>query len=168
MLFYGQLSGSVQGHLQLQFSVSVFDTAFAITQQTHDVETTSCLCWVQSSVFVTHFSNAFWHESEVFPKGSSQNEIILLFVIFHLPYNKHRGVKICSHSCRYQNQNFSLASHLCRTCASLVSYSCCSCLTRVALVSLWCRPCHTHVVPVWDSCCKVDQITKFSQLYKKV
>ena len=70
---------------------------------------------LQSSVFVVHFSNAFWHGNKAFPKGSSQNEIVPLLVIFHLPYSKYRNVKICFYSCSYQNQNF---------------------FTRVALVSL--------------------------------
>ena len=76
------------------------------------------------SVFVVHFSNAFWHGNKAFPKGSFCNEIVRLLVIFHLPYSKYRGVKICFYSCRYQNQSFLLVSH-----------SCCSCSTRVALVS---------------------------------
>ena len=44
VLHYAQLCGNVQGHLQLL---------------------------LQSSVFVVHFSNTFWHENEAFPKGSS-------------------------------------------------------------------------------------------------
>ena len=45
------------------------------------------LIWLsrlQSSVFVVHISNAFWHGSFIlaFPKGSSQNKIFLLLVIF--------------------------------------------------------------------------------------
>ena len=95
---------------------------------------------LKSSVFVGHFSNAFWHGNEAFPKGSSQNEIVPLLVVFHLPYSKYKGVKICFYSCRYQNQNFSLVSHSCRSLA-LVSHSCCSCLTRVALVSLVSHSC---------------------------
>ena len=103
---------------------------------------------LKSSVFVVHFSNAFQHGNEAFPEVSFQNEIVSLLVIFHLPYSKYRGVKICFCSCCYQNQNFSLVSHSCRSCSthvvlmlhlcrtrvarsalvSLVSHSCCSCL----------------------------------------
>ena len=120
---------------------------------------------LKSSVFVVHFSNAFWHGNEAFPKVSSQNEIVPLLVIFHLPYSKYRGVKICFHSCRYQNQNFSLVSHSCRscstrdalvsflwhscyTCVALMWYSCRSCRTRVARVELVLHSCHTCVVRV--------------------
>ena len=45
---------------------------------------------LKSSVFVVHFSNAFWHGNEAFPKGSSQNEIVSLLVIFLFPYSKYR------------------------------------------------------------------------------
>ena len=71
-------------------------------------------------------------------------EIVPLLVVFHLPYGKYKGVKICFYSCRYQIQTFSLVSHLCRSCS-----------TRVALVSHSCR---IRVARVWHSCCKLDQI----------
>ena len=96
---------------------------------------------LKSSVFVVHFSNAFWHGNEAFPKVSSQNEIVPLLVIFHLPYSKYRGVKICFYLCRYQNQNFSLVSHSRRSCStrvslvSFVQHSCCTCVALVSLVS---------------------------------
>ena len=96
---------------------------------------------LKSSVFVVHFSNAFWHGNEAFPKGSSQNEMVPLFIIFHLPYS---NVKICFYSCHFQNKYFSLLSHLCRLCSTrvaFVSHSCLSCSTRVALMSYWCRAC---------------------------
>ena len=111
---------------------------------------------LKSSVFVVHFSNAFWHGNEAFPKGSSQNEIVPLLVIFHLPRSKYRGVKICFYLCRCQNQNFSLVSHLCHSCSTRIALvlfvyyscrifvdSCCSCRTCVAFVWLvshsWCQ-----------------------------
>ena len=75
---------------------------------------------LKSLVFVVHFSNAFWHGNEAFPKGYSQNQIVPLLVIFYLPYSKYRVVKICFYSCRYQNQNFPLASHSCRSCSTFV------------------------------------------------
>ena len=91
-------------------------------------------------VFVVHFLNAFWHGNEAFPKDSPQNEIVPLLVVFHLPYNKYKGVKICFSQCLYQNQNFSLVSHSCRSCsthvARVVLHSGRSCLTRVAIMLL--------------------------------
>ena len=133
---------------------------------------------LKSSVFVVHFSNALWHGYEAFPKVSSQNEIVPLLVIFHLPYSKYRSVKICFYSCRYQNQNFSLVSHSCRSCStcvvfvSFVQHSCCtcgalvslvshSCRTRVASVSMvshCCRSFRTCVACVRHLCCKLDQM----------
>ena len=106
---------------------------------------------LKSLVFVVHFLNAFWHGNKALPKGGSQNEIILLLVVFHLPYSKYKGVKICFYSCRYQNQNFSLVSHSCRSCSAcvaLVPHMCCSCSTRVALVTHSCRTCLTRVASV--------------------
>ena len=104
---------------------------------------------LKSSVFVVHFSNAFWHGNEAFPKVSFQNEIVPLLVIFHLPYSKYRGVKICFYSCRYQNQNFSLVSHSCRSCntrVALASHLCCSCRQcRIRVALMWLVS-GTHVV----------------------
>ena len=99
---------------------------------------------LKSLVFVLHFLNAFWHGNETFPKGSSQYEFVPLLVVFHLPYSKHKGVKICFYPCRYQNQNFSLVSYSCCSCSTLVAlvlHSCCSCLTRVTLVLLVSHSC---------------------------
>ena len=110
---------------------------------------------LKSLVFVVHFLNAFWHGNEAFPKGSSQNEIVPLLVIFHLPYSKYRGVKICFYQCHYQNQNCSLVSHSCRLCCN-----------RVALVSFVQHSCRTRVTCVWRSCCKLDQIEIFTSLQK--
>ena len=122
---------------------------------------------LQSSVFVVHFSNAFWNGNKAFPKGSSWNKIASLLVIFHLPYSKHRGVKICFHLCRYQNQIFSLVSHSCRSCSTLW-HSSRWCRTSVVLVSLMPRSCLTCVARVTfvshffrsccHSCCKLDKI----------
>ena len=129
---------------------------------------------LKSSVFVMQFSNVFWHGNKAFPKVSFQNEIVPLLVIFHLPYSKYRGAKICFYSCRYQN--FSLVSHSCRSCSTLValvSFVQHSFRTCVALVSLCrarvvsvalvlhsCRSCRTRVTRVWNSCCKLDQISR--------
>ena len=47
-------------------------------------------------------------------------------------------MKICFHSCRYQNQNFSLLSQSCRLRRTQVTLfaSCHTCLVRVSLVSV--------------------------------
>ena len=115
------------------------------------------LIWLlplKSSVFVVHFSNAFWHGNKAFPKVSSQNEIVPLLVIFHLTYGKYSDVKICFFSFRYQNQNFSLMSYSCRSCSthvalmSFVWHSCGTCVALVLLVSHSCRQCCTRVARV--------------------
>ena len=100
-----------------------------------------------------------------FQKVSSQNKVVGFLLIFHLPYSKCRGVKICFYSCHYQNQKFftrvalvSFVQHSCRirvSRVSLVLHSCRLCrirVARVALVSLSCRS------RVWRSCCMLDQI----------
>ena len=130
----------------------------------------SCLIQLlplQSSTFVVYFSNTFWHVNQVFPKGSAQNEIFPLLLIYHLPFRSYRGVKICFHSCHYQNHCFSfLSCRSCHTCVahialvSLVLHSCCSCLSRVALESL-----------ELYSCYKIDQIVlqvKFPKITKQL
>ena len=89
-----------------------------------------------------HFSNAFWHGNDAFPKCSSWNEIVLLLIIFLCPYSEYRDVKIYFHSFRYQNQNFSLVPHSCRSCSThvvLVLHSCrlcLSCCTRGVCVAI--------------------------------
>ena len=109
---------------------------------------------LKSSVFMVHFSNAFQHGNEAFPEVSSQNEIVPLLVIFHLPYSKYKSVKICFYLCRYQNQNVSLVSHLCRSCStrvalvSFVQHSCCTSVALVLLVSHSCRQCCIRVARV--------------------
>ena len=97
---------------------------------------------LKSSVFVVHFSNALWYGNKAFLKGSSWNEIVPLLVIFHLPYIRYRGVKICFYTYSYQNRDFSLLSYSCHPCStrvtlvSFMKHSCRSCCTRVAFVSL--------------------------------
>ena len=96
---------------------------------------------LQSLVFAVHFSNGFWHRNKAFSKDSSYNEIVPLLIVFHLLYGKYRGVKICFHLCRYQNQNFSLVLHSCCSSSTrvtivlLVSHSCLTCIANVALVT---------------------------------
>ena len=106
---------------------------------------------LKSLVFVVHFLNAFWHENETFLKGSSQYKILPPLVVFHLPYSKYKGVKICFYPCLYQNQIF----HSCRTrvvCVALVSFvqhSCRTCIAPVSLVSLVSHTCCIRVARVW-------------------
>ena len=107
-----------------------------------------------SLVFVVHFLNAFWHGNETFSKGSSQHEIVPLFIVFHLPYSKYTDVRRCFYPCRYQNPNFSLMSHSCLSCStrvafmSFVQYSCRTCVALVLLVSLSYCICVTRVTLV--------------------
>ena len=115
---------------------------------------------LKSLVFVVHFLNALWHGKETFPKSNSQNEIVPLLLVFHLPYSEYKCAKICFYSCRYQNQNFSLVSHSCCPCRtrgvseSLVSFVSHSCRTCVALVSL-----------VSHSCCiRVARVTRVARI----
>ena len=117
---------------------------------------------LKSLVFVVHFLNAFWHGKETFPKSNSQNEIVALLIVFHLPYSKYKSVKICFYSCRYQNQNF----HSCPTCFISVAVMLHLCRTRVARVSFVahsCRQCRTRVafmslVLLLSGTCVVNQI----------
>ena len=114
----------MQEHLPLQSSVHLFDIAFNIV-------------FTKKFIFLVHFLCVFWHGTETFPKGSSQYKIVPLLVVFDLPYNKYKGVKICFYQCRYQKQNI----HSCCTRVvrlALVSHLCCLCLTRVALVLQFC------------------------------
>ena len=122
------------------------------------------LSTLKSLVFVVHCLNAFWHGNETFPKGSSQNEIVPLLVVFHLPYSKYNGVKICLYLCRYQNQKSSLVSfvqHSCRTrvvSVALLSHLFCTRVTGVSLMLHSCRSCCTCIARVWHSCCKLYQV----------
>ena len=93
---------------------------------------------LQSSVFEMHFSNTFWNKA--FPKGSTQNEIVRLLVIFHLPYSQCRGVKACFQLCHYQDKNFSLVLQSCHSCGTHV--------VPVLLVLHLCRSCCSHVAHV--------------------
>ena len=89
------------------------------------------------SFCVVQYSNAFWLGNKAFLKVNSSNKIVPLLVIFNLPYSQYRSVKICFHSCRYQNQNFSLVSQSCRSCLTHIA--------RVALMSHLCRSSYTRV-----------------------
>ena len=133
--------------------------------------------FIKNFNFVVRFLIAFRHGNKTFSKGSSYNQISPLLVVFHLPYSKHKGVKICFNSCRYQNQIFfkifqnsrvalvsfvqhscgtrvalvPLVQHSCCTCGALVLlvfHSCRICVTSVALVLRWCRSCCTCVARV--------------------
>ena len=77
-------------------------------------------------------------------------EIALLLIVFHVPYSKYKGMKICFYSRRYKIKItgvalLSFVQHSCRT--RVVSVAClshlsvlASCLT-VSLVSHSCRTC---------------------------
>ena len=126
-------------------------------------------------------------------KSSSQNEIVPLLVVFHLPYSKYNGVKICFYSCGHQNQNFSLVSHSCLSCStrvvrgalvlhlcrtyvarvsllSLVSHSCCICVTLVALVFLVSgtrvvnQTRSSHIISLFT---QENQISLFTEAFEK-
>ena len=76
---------------------------------------------------------------------------LFLSLVFHLPYSKYKGVKICFYSCRYQNQNFSLVSHSYRTrvvSVALVSHLCRTPVAGVSLVLLVSHSCCIHVACV--------------------
>ena len=103
---------------------------------------------LKSLVFVVHFLNAFWHGNEAFPKGSSQNEIVPLLVVFYLLYSKYVFTSVVIkiknfHSCRTRVVRVALVSHSCHWCNSrvvLVSFVQRSC-ALVSLVSHSCGPC---------------------------
>ena len=97
---------------------------------------------LKSVVFAVHFLKAFWHGNKAFPKGSSQSEIIPPVVVFHLPYSKYKGVKICFYSCCTRMVRVAFVLGLCGSgvarvsLVSLVSHSCHIRVGRVALESL--------------------------------
>ena len=124
-----------------------------------------------------HFLNAFSRGNETFPKGSSQNEIVPVLVVFHLPYSKYKGVKMfllvwlskSKFSTRVALMSF--VQHSCLTCVtlvSLVSHPCCTRVARVSLVLHLCRSCHTRVDRAWHSSCNLAQIVQNNVLrYQK-
>ena len=133
-------------HLQLKSSLQLFDIILNL----------------KSSIFVVHFLDAIRHGNKEFSKGSSQNEIVHLLLIFYLQYGKYKGMKICFYSCRYQNQSFSVRLHLCRSCSTRVSlvhfvqHLCRTCVALLLLLSHACCSCGTHVIFVFlvlHSCC---------------
>ena len=122
---------------------------------------------MQLLVFVVHFLNAFWHGKETFPKSSSQNEIVPLLIVFHLPYSKYKGVKMFLLVSLSKSKFFtraalvSLVQHSCYICVtlvSLVSHSCCTRVASVTFVLHSCCSCRTRAARVWRTCCKLDQI----------
>ena len=96
---------------------------------------------LKSLVFVVHFLNAFWHGNEAFPKGSSQNEIVPLLVILHLPYTIV-NIEVW----KYVVTRVVIKINFFRLCR-----------TRVARVALGCT-CVIRVASVSHSYCKLDQI----------
>ena len=107
---------------------------------------------LQSSVFVVLFSNAIWPRNKASPKGSFQNGIVPLLVIFHLSYSNYIVVVIkikffCS--CRICIVRVALVPHSCRTRVvrvSLVLHLCCICATRVARVAVMLLVSGTRIV----------------------
>ena len=110
---------------------------------------------LKSLVFAVHFLNAFWHGQETFPKSSSQNVIVLLLIVFHLPHSKYKGLKMFLLVPLSKSKFFtcvtlvSFVQHSCRTrvvSVALVSHLCSSCLTRVTSVTLLLLVSGTRVV----------------------
>ena len=95
---------------------------------------------LKSLVFVVHLLNAFWHGNQAFSNGSSQNEIVPLLVVFHLPYSKYKGVKMFLHVSLSKSKFFTRVVRV-----ALVSHLCCTHVMRVSLVLHSCRQCHTRV-----------------------
>ena len=91
---------------------------------------------------MVHFLNAFWNGINAFPKSSSWIEIVPPLVVFHLPYSKYEGVKICLYSCCTRVVCVAFVSSLYGSGVargspvSLVSHSYHIRVGRVALVSL--------------------------------
>ena len=106
---------------------------------------------LQKPDFLVHFSNAFWHENEAFPKDSSSNEVVPLLLIvaiqliqgaknmFSAPYVVVIKIKIF-HSFRSCVFRVALVSHSFLFCSNgvvrvalvlLVSHSCRLCLALV-------------------------------------
>ena len=90
------------------------------------------LLLLKSSVFEVHFSNAFWHGKEAFPKRSTSNEIVPLLVIFHLRYSKYRVWKYVFTGVVIKIKTF----HSCRTRVALVSHASHTRVARVPRVAL--------------------------------
>ena len=108
---------------------------------------------LQCSVFVVHFSNAFWHGNEAFLKGDSS------------PCNLSFAIQLiwgCENMFSFVSLSKSkFLQHSCCTRVVrivLMSHSCCSCLTRVDLVLFVSHSYHIRVARMWHSCCKIDQI----------
>ena len=106
---------------------------------------------LKSLVFVVHFSMAFWHRNEPFPKGSSQKLFLSLQFftcrIVNMRVQKYvftrAAIKIKPfHSCRTRVVRVALVSYSCRWClnrvssVALVSHSCGSCLALVLQIRL--------------------------------
>ena len=112
---------------------------------------------LQSSVFVVHFPNAFWHWNKAFPKGSSQNK--------SSPRNLFFTMWLIQ-KCKNMFSFVSLTKSKFFTCIALVSFVQHLHRTLVALVSFLlhlCRTCSVRDTSAWlfCMCSKIDQI-KFS------
>lgn len=95
---------------------------------------------LQSSVFVVHFPNAFWHWNKAFPKGCSQNKSSprnLSFTMWLIQKCKN----MFSFVSLTKSKFFTCIvwCRLCSTCIELLLHSCrfcCTCVARVAFVTL--------------------------------
>ena len=101
---------------------------------------------LQRSVFMVHV----WNGNKEFPKGSSQNEIVPLFLLSFTCYTvniwvwKYVFIRVVIkvkvfYLCHTRVIRVALMSHSCSTrvsCVSIVLHSCHSYHTRVAFVSL--------------------------------
>ena len=137
------MCGNVQGHCSYNLVYNFLMQLFPL----------------KSLVFMVHLLNAFWHGKEIFPKSSSQNEIIPLLIVVHLPFSKYKVVKICFYSCRYKIKIF----NSCRTRVvrvALVSHSCRQSSTRVAFVSHSCRSYLALVFQYSKSTCRFFKICR--------
>ena len=128
------------------------------------------LIWLwplESSIFVVHFSNAFWYGKEAFPKGSSCCSPCSLPFVIQLIQGYENIFSLVSLSKLKFLTRVAVVSFVqrgCRICVALMLHSCCLCLTRVALVSFVLHLCRTRVGRVWHSCCKKDQILNNTSL----
>ena len=129
LCYCAQICGNVQWHLQLQFSVQLFDVAFSIKKFS--------------------FCGAFFKHILAWKRDISKKWFLEwncsspYSLVFHLPYSEYKDVKMFLLMLLSKSKIFthvalvSLVKHLCHYCCtrvalmSLISHSCCSCLALV-------------------------------------
>ena len=138
----------MEGHLQLQSSVQLFDVAFSIKKFS--------------------FCGALFKRILAWKRDISKSfqKVILRMKLFF---------SLQSFTCDIRSENVftrvvikSKIFHSCRTCVVcvvIVSHSCYQCSTRVALVLHSCPTRVASVARVWHSCCKLDQIDLIDSLF---